>query len=89
MRLKIAHEVNLFWELKDDVHFLENGFIMEYKMPSDRKDWIVGNPVRFNGEKTSIRGGAPRLGEHNDEILSELGYNDEQISSLRKSIVIK
>ncbi|MDD5170450.1 MAG: CaiB/BaiF CoA-transferase family protein [Syntrophales bacterium] len=86
----IAHEVNLRWkEIKNDVQALENGFIMEYKMPSGRTDWVMGNPVRFNGEKTLIRRNAPRLGEHNDEILSELGYGAEQIAAWRAGMIIK
>ena len=85
----IAHEVNPRWhEIKDDAQCLENGFINEYKMPSGRKDWMVGNPVRFNGEKTSFRRYAPRLGEHTDEVLAELGYSAEQISALRDNKII-
>jgi crotonobetainyl-CoA:carnitine CoA-transferase CaiB-like acyl-CoA transferase len=86
----IAHEINLRWkEIKNDVQALENGFIMECKMPSGRTDWVMGNPVRFNGEKTEIRRHAPRLGEHNDEILSDLGYSAEQIAAWRTGMIIK
>ncbi len=86
----IAHEVNLRWkEIKDDLQAKENGFIMECTMPSGRMDWVMGNPVRFNGEKTSIRRYAPRLGEHNDEILSEMGYGAEQIAAWRTNMIIK
>ena len=86
----IAHEINLRWkEIKDDRQALENGFIFAYKMPSGRIDYQIGNPVRFNGEKTSVRRHAPRLGEHNNEILSELGYSAEQIEAWRSAKVIK
>jgi len=86
----IAHEINLRWkEIKNDVTALENGFIFEYKMPSGRQDWLIGNPVRFNGEKTEVRRHAPRLGEHNDEILSGLGYSAEQIAAWRRGMIIK
>jgi len=86
----IAHEINLRWkEIKNDAQARENGFIMEYKMPSGRTDWIMGNPVRFNCEKTQIRRPSPRLGEHNDEILSELGYDTEQIAAWRANLIIK
>ena len=86
----IAHEVNLRWkELKNDIQALENGFIIEHKMPSGRTDWVMGNPVRFNGAKTSIRRPAPRLGEHNDEILSDLGYSAEKITAWRANMIIK
>jgi crotonobetainyl-CoA:carnitine CoA-transferase CaiB-like acyl-CoA transferase len=86
----IVYEVNQRWkELKDDIQAVENDFMVEHKMPSGRKEWVVGNPVKFNGEKTSLRRYAPKLGEHNDEVLSELGYSREQIKSLRDKKVIK
>jgi crotonobetainyl-CoA:carnitine CoA-transferase CaiB-like acyl-CoA transferase len=86
----IVYEVNQRWkELKDDIQAVENDFMVEHKMPSGRKEWVVGNPVKFNGEKTSLRRYAPKLGEHNDEILSELGYSREQIKSLRDKKIIK
>jgi len=86
----IVYEVNQRWkELKDDVQAVENDFMVEHKMPSGRKEWVVGNPVKFNGEKTSLRRYAPKLGEHNDEILSELGYSREEIKSLRDKKIIK
>jgi crotonobetainyl-CoA:carnitine CoA-transferase CaiB-like acyl-CoA transferase len=86
----IVYEVNQRWkELKDDLQAVENDFMVEHKMPSGRKEWVVGNPVKFNGEKTSLRRYAPKLGEHNDEILSELGYSREQVKSLRDKKVIK
>jgi crotonobetainyl-CoA:carnitine CoA-transferase CaiB-like acyl-CoA transferase len=86
----IVYEVNLRWkEIKDDLQAVENDFMVEHKMPSGRKDWVVGNPVKFNGEKSSLRRYAPKLGEHNTEVLSELGYSREQIKSLRDKKIIK
>jgi (R)-2-hydroxy-4-methylpentanoate CoA-transferase len=88
--LDIVNEVNLRWrEIKDDIQIRENDFVIEYRMPSGRKDWIIGNPVRFNGEKTSMRRYAPRLGEHTDEVLSDLGYSNDQLSAMREKKIIK
>ncbi len=86
----IVYEVNQQWvEIKDDPQALENDFIIPHKMPSGRGEWVVGNPVKFNGEKTSLRRHAPKLGEHNDEIMGELGYSPEEIKTLRERKVIK
>lgn len=85
----IAYELNLRWrEIKDDVQARENGFIFEHTLPSGRQDWMIGNPVRFNSEKTAIRRNAPRLGEHNGEILAELGYTDAEIAKMKEFRII-
>jgi crotonobetainyl-CoA:carnitine CoA-transferase CaiB-like acyl-CoA transferase len=85
----IVHEVCQRWhELKDDPQALENGFIMPYELPNGRKDWVIGNPIRFDGENTTFRRRAPRLGEHNTEVLHELGYSVDEIDSLRSKKII-
>jgi crotonobetainyl-CoA:carnitine CoA-transferase CaiB-like acyl-CoA transferase len=42
----------------------------------------------FEATPSSIRRGAPRLGEHSEEILRELGYSQERIGELRSSGVL-
>ena len=39
--------------------------------------------ARFEGTPAEIDRGAPRLGEHNDEVLAELGYSETEIATLR------
>ncbi|MFA5065105.1 MAG: CoA transferase [Dehalococcoidia bacterium] len=85
----IVHEVCQRWhELKTDLQALENGFIMPYELRNGRKDWMIGNPIKFNSEDTVVRRKAPLLGEHNSEVLAELGYSIEEISDLRNKRII-
>jgi crotonobetainyl-CoA:carnitine CoA-transferase CaiB-like acyl-CoA transferase len=42
----------------------------------------LGSPVKFSATPTSIRRGAPLLGEHTREILGEFGYLDSEIDAL-------
>lgn len=44
----------------------------------------IGSPVKFSGAESKITRRAPRLGEHTNEVLQELGYSAEQISSLKE-----
>jgi crotonobetainyl-CoA:carnitine CoA-transferase CaiB-like acyl-CoA transferase len=86
----IVYEINNRWhEIKNDTQALENGFLMEIKMPSGRKEWVAGNPVKFNGRKTLIRSHSPRLGQHTDEVLLELGYSQDDVAGLAGRKIIR
>lgn len=49
---------------------------------------VVGPPYRFSKTPGSIRRYPPRLGEHNNDLLTELGFDDAQIAAFRASGVI-
>jgi crotonobetainyl-CoA:carnitine CoA-transferase CaiB-like acyl-CoA transferase len=48
----------------------------------------VRSPFDFSGTPTTIRTPPPLLGEHSDEILSELGYDAAAIARLRADAVV-
>jgi crotonobetainyl-CoA:carnitine CoA-transferase CaiB-like acyl-CoA transferase len=45
-------------------------------------------PARFSRTPSEIRSGAPRLGEHTEDLLAELGVSAEQRETLRRDGVI-
>ncbi|MBM3224304.1 MAG: CoA transferase [Candidatus Tectomicrobia bacterium] len=49
---------------------------------------ILGHPVSFGDKRLSLRSAAPELGEHNEEVLTSLGYTTAQIADLSQRGVI-
>lgn len=49
---------------------------------------VPGIPVHFTGTPGAIQRPAPLLGQHTDEILRELGYDDAQVIRLREEKMI-
>jgi crotonobetainyl-CoA:carnitine CoA-transferase CaiB-like acyl-CoA transferase len=45
--------------------------------------FVISESIQNFSETPSKPGFAPELGEHNDEILNALGYNESQINNLR------
>jgi crotonobetainyl-CoA:carnitine CoA-transferase CaiB-like acyl-CoA transferase len=48
---------------------------------------VHGTPWKFSKTPANIKR-APKLGEHNKEILSNLGYDDGQIKDLTEDNII-
>ena len=49
---------------------------------------VAGTPVLLSETPGTIRHRPPTLGEHTDEILTELGYTSKEITDLRHKRVI-
>ena len=49
----------------------------------------VALPLSIDGQRVSHRRQPPRLGEHTDEILRDLGYDEEQLIALSAEGVIR
>ena len=49
---------------------------------------IPNSPLKLSASPASIRRHPPMLGEHNDEILADAGFDATQISQLRERGVI-
>jgi len=84
----VSAPVNTLLEASNDPDVLANGYIAELEYPEIGETLKVhGSPWRFS-ETPAKLGTAPKLGEHNVEILTRLGYNDDEISALREKKIV-
>ncbi len=69
-------------QILDDPHFIEREVLADY--PDSDMGAFPMHPVvpRLQGTPGSIRAQAPRLGEHNRELLAELGVDAAQYAEL-------
>jgi crotonobetainyl-CoA:carnitine CoA-transferase CaiB-like acyl-CoA transferase len=49
---------------------------------------LVGNPIHISGGLTQTPSAPPKLGEHTDEILREIGLSADDVNALRKKGVV-
>jgi crotonobetainyl-CoA:carnitine CoA-transferase CaiB-like acyl-CoA transferase len=50
---------------------------------------MAGSPIKLSDYATTVRHPPPTLGEHTDEVLSELGYSTDDIAAMRDAGVIR
>jgi crotonobetainyl-CoA:carnitine CoA-transferase CaiB-like acyl-CoA transferase len=78
--------VNDMTQALKNPYFLERGGVQEIDHPQRPGFKLVASPIRA-GEPLPARP-APKLGEHTEALLGELGFSGEQIAGLRKDKVI-
>jgi len=76
-------------ELMDDPQVTANDLQVEVEHSIAGTVRMVGPPVQMSETPLRVQGASPALGEHNDEILSSLGYAEEEIGSMREMGVIR
>ncbi|UCH57077.1 MAG: CoA transferase, partial [Candidatus Bathyarchaeota archaeon] len=81
--------VNQIDQTLEDPHVKARDIIIEMDHPTAGKVRSPGFPVKLSRTPAEMRLPAPQLGEHNEEILTQLlGYTNEQVADLRKAGVI-
>nr|WP_265503683.1 formyl-CoA transferase [Providencia heimbachae] len=74
-------------EIARDESLRGSGSIVEVEQPKRGTYLTVGCPMKFSSFTPEIKS-APLLGEHTDEVLTELGYSADEIASMRASKAI-
>ena len=84
----VSAPINTLLEASLDPDVLANGYISEIEYPEyDKTVKVHGSPWHFSETPPRI-GVAPKLGEHNFEILKSLGYDEAEIAGLKERKVI-
>jgi len=84
----VSAPINTLLEASNDPDVLANGYVTEVEYPKHGKKLKVhGSPWNFSETPPRI-GIAPELGEHNEAVLTELGYSAAEIRGLRERKVI-
>lgn len=69
-------------------HVAAREMMIEINHPIVPELKVPGFPVKLSNTPASLRHHPPLLGEHTNEVLSELGYSEQQIEELRNGNVI-
>jgi len=80
--------VQSFEEVVNDPHVQERDMLQNVTHHDGTTVPIVGPSWKFSRTPVRIRTPAAALGEHNDQILTELGLTEEQIAGLRKAGIL-
>jgi formyl-CoA transferase len=74
-------------ELIEDETLAEIGTVVEVPHPTRGSFKTVGCPIKLSDSPVEIET-SPLLGEHNDEVLGDLGYSADELQGLRTAGVI-
>jgi crotonobetainyl-CoA:carnitine CoA-transferase CaiB-like acyl-CoA transferase len=92
MQVAARHDVAMgpavrFDEIQEDPHLVARGMVITEHHPVFGDFLTLGNPLVVPGQTFAVRS-APALGEHTDDILGELGYDEAARGRLRAAGVI-
>ncbi|MEE9549491.1 MAG: CoA transferase [Candidatus Binatia bacterium] len=80
--------LNTLEEVFKDPQVKEYGFPVEVEHPQMGKMKLVGSGINLSRTPPKINTPPPTLGEHTDQILSELGYKEDTIQAFKNQRIV-
>ncbi|MEL6149670.1 MAG: CoA transferase [Chloroflexota bacterium] len=77
-----------FDDLVNDPQVAHNNLIQEIDHPKAGRIKVVGVPVEFSETPGTIRIAPPTVGQHTDDILKEVGFDNEQIAAFHREHIV-
>lgn len=62
--------------------------VLEIEHPEAGRIKLLKHPVRYSAGEPAVRRPPPSLGQHTREVLTELGYTPEEITSMKESGIV-
>lgn len=79
--------VNRLDQALDNPFVHHTGMVTTVAHPDRDELRVLGSPIRISGERPALRA-APLLGADTADLLSDLGYSDEEVSDLRRRGIV-
>jgi crotonobetainyl-CoA:carnitine CoA-transferase CaiB-like acyl-CoA transferase len=83
-----AGPINTVGEIMEDPQIHAREMVVELTHPEYGPLRVLGIPIKLSDTPGIVENAPPRFGEHNREVLSELGYSEEDIRRLAEAGVI-
>jgi crotonobetainyl-CoA:carnitine CoA-transferase CaiB-like acyl-CoA transferase len=80
--------INLLADIRSDPHLVQREAVVTSEHPTAGPLVYGGNPIKVAGEHFEIYQHAPALGEHTAEVLTGLGYTDDQLDAWRAKGIV-
>ena len=83
-----AGPINTVGEALDDPHIHAREMIAELTHPDYGPLKVLGIPIKLSDTPGLVENAPPRFGEHNREVMQDLGFGADEIARFEKSGVI-